>query len=326
MPTLPEHPFAQYLRILGKGRQGSRHLSREQAHQAMRMILEGHTADCQTGAFLMLLRVLDESTDEFTGMLEATRMTVPPLPQGHIDLDWPAYAGKRKQLPWYLLAIRVLASRGIRILLHCAPAPGRLHVHNLLDTLQLPWAHAWTDIPALIQKQGWACVDIAQTSPGLARLIQWRQLLGVRSSAHSLARLLNPANAPAMLVPIFHPAYRQTHQAVLAATGQKNALVFKGEGGDPERNPQASLPMNVIRDGILSECTWPALCETRTPADSTLDPDRLIALWQGHLNEPYGVAAVQGTIALALFALGKVTDDSEAHRLAAQWWNERIPD
>lgn len=35
-----EHPFAQYVRILGKGKTGSRSLSYEEAYQAFTMILK----------------------------------------------------------------------------------------------------------------------------------------------------------------------------------------------------------------------------------------------------------------------------------------------
>ncbi len=60
--TLPEakpgeHPFAPYVRILGKGKKGSRSLSRAEARDAMTRILRGEVEDVQLGAFLMLLRV-----------------------------------------------------------------------------------------------------------------------------------------------------------------------------------------------------------------------------------------------------------------------------
>ena len=59
-----EHPFAQYVRILGKGKTGSRSLSYEEAYQAFSMILKDEVLDVQLGAFLMLLRVKEESVDE----------------------------------------------------------------------------------------------------------------------------------------------------------------------------------------------------------------------------------------------------------------------
>lgn len=68
-----EHPFAQYVRILGKGKTGSRSLSYEEAYQAFTMILKSEVLDVQLGAFLMLLRVKEESIEELAGFVQATK-------------------------------------------------------------------------------------------------------------------------------------------------------------------------------------------------------------------------------------------------------------
>ena len=40
LTTPAEHPFAQFVRILGKGKRGARNLTREEAHEAMGMLLD----------------------------------------------------------------------------------------------------------------------------------------------------------------------------------------------------------------------------------------------------------------------------------------------
>ena len=98
-----EHPFAQYIRIIGKGKTGARSLTYDEAYQAFSMILKNEVLDVQLGAFLMLLRVKEESVDELAGFVQATRdqLNFQPL---NVDLDWSSYAGKRKHYPWFLLA------------------------------------------------------------------------------------------------------------------------------------------------------------------------------------------------------------------------------
>ena len=54
-----EHPFAAYVRILGRGKTLSRSLTIEEAEVAMAMILRGEVRPEQLGAFLMLMRVKD---------------------------------------------------------------------------------------------------------------------------------------------------------------------------------------------------------------------------------------------------------------------------
>lgn len=73
MTNIIEHPFAQYIRILGKGKTGSRSLNQQEAFDAFSMILNQQVEDVQLGAFLMLLRVKEESVDELIGFVQATR-------------------------------------------------------------------------------------------------------------------------------------------------------------------------------------------------------------------------------------------------------------
>ena len=69
IPPSHEHPFAQYVRVLGKGKKGSRSLTEAEAYDAMSMIMAGQVEDVQLGAFLMLLRVM-------------------PLSQAYDAIDW----------------------------------------------------------------------------------------------------------------------------------------------------------------------------------------------------------------------------------------------
>ena len=47
-----EHPFSEIVRILGKGKKGSRSLTQDEAHRAMKMILAGEVLPIQLGAFV----------------------------------------------------------------------------------------------------------------------------------------------------------------------------------------------------------------------------------------------------------------------------------
>ena len=118
-----EHPFAPFVRTLGRGRRGARSLEREEARTALGMILDGEVDPLQTGAFLMLLRVKEETAEEIAGFVQAARERA-QLPEApiRVDLDWPTYAGKRQQPPWYLLSALLLTAHGHRVLMHgCEP-------------------------------------------------------------------------------------------------------------------------------------------------------------------------------------------------------------
>ncbi len=67
------HPFARFINILGRGKTLTRSLTIEEAEEAMAMILRGETLPEQLGAFLMLLRVKEESPAEIAGFVRAAR-------------------------------------------------------------------------------------------------------------------------------------------------------------------------------------------------------------------------------------------------------------
>ena len=96
-----EHPFTQYIQTLGKGKRGAKDLTMQDAEQAMALILSHQVDPAQLGAFLMLMRVKEETAEELAGFARAARASI-ELPQkiAHVDLDWSSYAGKRRQLPW----------------------------------------------------------------------------------------------------------------------------------------------------------------------------------------------------------------------------------
>ena len=80
MTNPDSHPFAQFVRILGRGKTGTRSLELDEAREAFGMILRGEVEDLQLGAFLMLLRVKEESPEELAGFVQASReaMLQPP--------------------------------------------------------------------------------------------------------------------------------------------------------------------------------------------------------------------------------------------------------
>jgi len=87
LETPAEHPFAPFVRILGKGKRGARNLTREEAREAMGMLLDEKVEDTQLGAFLMLLRHKEESPEELAGFTEAVRERL-HAPALEVDIDW----------------------------------------------------------------------------------------------------------------------------------------------------------------------------------------------------------------------------------------------
>lgn len=245
LSTPAEHPFAQFVRILGKGKRGARSLTREEAREALGMILDGRVEDAQLGAFLMLLRHKEESSEELAGFTEAVRERL-QVPSLRVDLDWPSYAGKKRHLPWYLLAAKCLAGHGVRILMHGGGAhtAGRLYSEQLLAALEIPLCHDWLQVEQALERGHLAFIPLGAWMPVLQRMIDLRNTLGLRSPIHSLVRLLNPLNADCILQSIFHPGYQETHREASRLLGDR-AIVIKGEAAR-SKSTRTSSPTCMV--------------------------------------------------------------------------------
>lgn len=322
---LEEHPFAQYVRILGKGKKGSRSLTEQEAFDAMSMIMRDEVEDVQIGAFLMLLRVKEESNEELGGFVRAVRDHISTPPSLSVDLDWSSYAGKRRHLPWYLISIFLLSQSGYRTFIHGASGhtSNRLYTENILNELGFKSATCWNDVSQQVQDQGFSYLSLEHISPVLSRLINLRNLMGLRSPVHSLSRLINPLNANTVLQGIFHPPYAPRHQSVGQQMGYHTLAVIKGEGGEIERNPDNEMRVLSTHDGELSEEIWPSMFPRRHLKASEMTAQHLVNVWRGELTDEYGEGAIIGTTALALKYLDSSLSQTTAIDKARSLWNDR---
>ncbi len=325
-PQLSEHPFAQYLRILGKGPRGSRSLSQEEALSAMSLILNGEVEDIQLGGFLLLLRVKSETSEELAGFAQAVRehITLPEEPI-KVDLDWSSYAGKRRQLPWFLLSILLLLDEKVKIFMHGTEGhtSGRIYTRKVLEALDFNIDHDWSSVKNSLNNTRFSYMPLAALCPELQTIIDLKNTLGVRSPVHSLVRLLNPLDAPHVIQSIFHPAYQPVHQLAGKKLGYRNISVIKGDGGEIERNPDNSSQIRAVLGDKLVEEEWPPLFKRRHLKPEKLELKELIDVWRGHATQEYGEAAVISTVAIVLKQLGKAESQETALDMAHQLWIKR---
>ena len=322
-----EHPFAQYVRILGRGKNLSRSLTEEEAEAAMAIILRGEARPEQIGAMMMLLRVKEEDPEEIAGFVRGARSTFElPLAPSEVDLDWSSYAGKRQQLPWFLLAVFTLVGEGVRIFMHGTEGhtPGRLYTRGALKTLSIEPASNLTESSNQINKVGFSYLPLERISKILRDLIDLRSIFGLRSPVHTFARMLNPFSAQFLLQGIFHPNYMKIHQGAAKLLGQHHMAVFRGEGGEIERRPNKPLTVDTVHNGNFESENWPPLLtEPRQPKDLAMDITRLKEIWYGDETDPYAIAAVTGTLAISLKLLGKASDVVDAQKKAEKMWRDR---
>ncbi|MBI1205866.1 MAG: glycosyl transferase family protein [Azospirillum sp.] len=324
----PFHPFAKFIRTVGRGAQLARPLERDEAEAAMTLILTGEVEPAQLGAFLMLLRYRGETAEELAGFVTAARRQLDlPAAFPSVDLDWPSYADRHKQLPYFVLSAAVLAQNGVRIVMHGikGATEGFAPTAAALAQLGVGPCETASAAAAALDRHNFAYLPLERLSPRLERLFALRPLLGLRSPVNTLARALNPFAAPCQLQGVFHPNYRPLHQHVAALLGQPVAAIFKGGGGEIQRNPDKPCLVLTLEHTATAEEEWPALTpSTAYPwRDETAQIERIGQLWRGEIEAPAPTAAVVGTVALALRYLGRAAGPVQAMDQAAAMWRGR---
>lgn len=324
-----DHPFAGYIRHLARPTHG-RSLTEDQACSAFGMIMADQVEPAQLGAFLCLLREKSETPAEVAGFVRAVRPTLAvPADRPSVDVDWPAYAGKRRRPAWFLLAALLLAQSGVRILMHGEdePASGRVFAAEGLGALGLPVADGMADAVRQLAARNFAYLPLRHLSPRLHTLMMLRSVLGVRTPIHTCVRNVNAFAARCLVIGVAHPPYRTLHQTAGIALGEHCLAVFKGDGGEAERRPEKPCDVaGVNPDGGPRLESWPALLEAGGESHgSDASPARLAGLWDGTAPDPAAEAAAVGTAAVVLAALGRADGREQALHMARALWDARKP-
>jgi anthranilate phosphoribosyltransferase len=233
--------ISQYLKEIGRGKQGARPLSRGQAADLFGQVLDGALTDLEIGAFCIAMRVKGETPEEMCGFLDATnaRLQHASSASGKPVVVLPSYNGARRLPVLTPLLAGLVARRGLPVLIHgTSTESSRVFVRDVLHAIDVQPADA---VPSVKDGQV-VFLPTELLCPGLKRLLDARRLIGLRNSGHSLVKLMNPCKGPAVIVSSYtHPEYAVSMAAVFEQIGA-TALLLRGTEGevvaDARRLPQ----------------------------------------------------------------------------------------
>ena len=243
-------PIQQYIKEIGRGKDGARAITRAQACDLMGQILDGQVDDLAMGAFCVAMRIKGETPQEMAGFLDAIHQRLPSLPAP--ELPWivlPSYNGARKLPVLTPLLALLLAREGLPVLVHGSTTEStRTTSAQVLQALGM----AVNQPLAPIAGGHVAHVRPDALHPGLQRLLDARAAIGLRNPAHSLVKLLNPLrpqNDSAIVVGSYtHPEYATfmaDTQALMGAT----ALLLRGTEGEPVADARRHPVMQSVLRG-----------------------------------------------------------------------------
>ncbi|MBS7806815.1 DNA-binding protein YbiB [Variovorax sp. PCZ-1] len=293
--------IAKYIKEIGRGKEGARSLSREQAADLLGQVLDGAVSDLEIGAFCIAMRVKGETPQEMAGFLDAMAQRIRPVQSAHPIVVIPSYNGARK-LPGLTtllagLLAREGAQRGFTVLVHgCTTEAARVPTQDVYTSVFAEFLKQKQHIARIESAQDATelivdeCsmhsgiplfVPTTQLSPSLQRLLDVRRSIGLRNPAHSLVKLMNPTNRrDALIVTSYtHPEYLHSMTETLQLTGS-HAMLLRGTEGesvaDARRRPRMDgfihgqpLALCEVQEGSLSQLPDLPACDAASTASYT---------------------------------------------------------
>jgi len=316
--------FAHVIKEIGRGAEGARNLSLEEAQHVYGAMLDGGVPDLELGAMLIALRMKGESTEEMIGFLNAANERTNALHTQHgmpRPVVIPSYNGARKGANLTPLLAMLLQRFGIPVLVHgLLEGFGRVTSGHVFRELGIMPAATQQQVQQALDERGLAFAPLPAIAPGLANLLALRARMGVRNSAHSLVKMLDPFRGEGViLAAATHPAYMDTMRDVLG-TLQARALLLRATEGEPFANPKRRPRIEYLRDAqseVLFESehdSLKVLPHLPEEADAVTTAAWTRKVLEGQIPVPLPIA---NQLAACLYASGHAEDFNQAKAIVA---------
>lgn len=162
----------------------------------------------------------------------------------------PSYNGARRHPNLLPLLVLLLGRFGIPVLIHgVLHGEGRVATVYILRELGILPSVNLSQAKAELESKGLAFLPTQAIAPGLASLLTLRGRLGLRNSAHTMVKVLNPFEGESLrLVSVSHPAYLAAMRTYLLTTGERG-LLLRATEGEPFANPKRRPQIDYFAEG-----------------------------------------------------------------------------
>ena len=258
MPSQEPFRAAPFIKEIGRGKEGARNLTRADAAQLYQAMLERRVSDIELGAILLAMRIKGETVDEIAGFMDAAEASFALLeaPAGRpMPVLIPTYNGARKLANLTPLLAMLLARDGVPVLVHGVMTdPGRVTTAEIFQALDWPIAADAKAAQSQMDDGLPAFIAIENLAPQIAGLLALRRVLGVRSSTHTLVKILQPFRGPALRLSSYtHPEYLtmlSEYFSTAAPVGRGDAFLMRGTEGETVANARRAHRIDWFHGGV----------------------------------------------------------------------------
>jgi len=309
-----QFPAARFIKEIGRGVKGARSMSREDAALLYGAMLDGRVSDLELGGILLAMRIKGESVEELAGFMDAAERSFAPLPSPAGEFApvlIPSYNGARKLANLTPLLALLLAREGVPTLVHGVRSdPGRVTSAEILGEMGLAEAGSSAELQDAFAARRPAFMAIETLAPALAHQLSLRRILGVRNSTHTIVKILQPFEGPALrLVSYTHPEYLETlaqYFTTAAPHERGDAFLMRGTEGETVANPHRAQQIDWFHAG-----TRTLLVERDAPTD---DLSQVPEARDAAATASWIAAALRGEVPVPRSILNQVAECVRASR------------
>ncbi|GJL35196.1 hypothetical protein TUM17576_20160 [Enterobacter hormaechei] len=273
--------YRKIIKEIGRGKNHARDLDFDTARGLYARMLDGDVPDLELGGILIALRIKGEGEAEMLGFYEAmqqrTMRLTPPVAKP-MPIVIPSYNGARKQANLTPLLAILLHKLGFPVVVHgVSEDPTRVVSETIFTLLGIEATRHAGQAQARLDGHQPVYIPVSALCPPLEKQLALRWIMGVRNSAHTLAKLATPfeKDAALRLSSVSHPEYVTRVGKFFSDIGGRGLLMHGTEGevyANPQRCPQINLidaqGARVIyeRQEELADVVLPAAKDAETTA------------------------------------------------------------
>jgi len=225
--------------------------------ELMRAIMRGEVSPVMTAALLTGLRVKKETVGEIAAaasVLKEFARKVRAAPHPHF-VDIVGTGGdSAHSFNISTASSFVAAAAGARVAKHGnRSVSSKSGAADVLEALGAAIELQPEQVAACLDSVGMGFMFAPVHHPAMKMVGPVRREMGVRTVFNILGPLTNPADAPAILMGVFHPDLVGIQVRVLERLGVKRALVVWGRDGLDEITLGAATLVGELRDGAVRE-------------------------------------------------------------------------
>ena len=223
----------------------------------VRRIMSGEMSPVMMAALLVGLRVKKETIGEITAAAQVMRefsTKVEVADRTHlVDIVGTGGDGSHT-FNISTCSMFVAAAAGARVSKHGnRSVSSKSGSADVLESLGVPMSLSPASISTCVGDTGIGFMFAPNHHPAMKNVGPVRKELGIRTIFNILGPLTNPADAPNILMGVFHPDLVGIQVRVLQQLGARHALVVWGRDGMDEISLGASTLVGELRDGEVRE-------------------------------------------------------------------------